>query len=261
MSDLHQRLDFALDCLAQFSPPLLALFNSRDFKSIERSDGSVVTKADIAAEEKMRALILKRYPNDSIVGEELGNLVGSTSDVWYLDPIDGTQSFVCGVPLFSTMIGMQREGEVVLGALHFPALCETLHAYKGGGAFWKSRYHSEFVSAKVSNTSSVEQAIFCTSGADYFKKANLSHKFQRLVDACSRERTWGDSYGHLLVATGRVDIMVDPLMYDWDCVPLKIIIEEAGGCFGDLQGNRTAKGKSALSANPVLFEQVVSLLK
>lgn len=260
MNDLSKRTEFALGCLKQTSPSLLELFRTRAFETCTKLDGSVVTQADKAIEKQLRELILKTFPKDSLIGEELGQVEGTSSDVWYVDPIDGTQSFVCGVPLFSTMIGMERNGEVVLGALHFPALDETLYAYKGGGTFWKSRFHVAFVQAHVSNTSEIERATFCTSGADYFKKANCLDKFTRLVQTCSNERTWGDSYGHALVATGRVDIMVDPLMYDWDCVPLKIIIEEAGGVFGDLSGLLVANGKSAVAANAVLFDKAVELL-
>ena len=246
---LKQLLDFAVD-IAREAGAITWRHYQGSFVAERKADNSFVTIADREAEAHLRARIAEAFPDDSILGEE-GEQSGSSNRRWILDPIDGTYSFVHGVPLYGVLIGLELEGEPVLGVVNLPALGELVYAARGLGCFWNGER------AHVSSTASLDQALllstdFGVCGQHGFGPAAAA--LQRQVHA---RRTWGDAYGHVLVATGRADIMLDPIMNVWDCAPLLPILEEAGGTFTDWSGTRTIHGGNAISTNGLLFDPVM----
>ena len=222
-----------------------------------KPDGSPVTDADRRAEELLRARIAEACPRDGILGEEFGTVDGDSGRAWTVDPIDGTASFIHGVPLYGVLIGLLDGDEAVLGVIHFPALEETVAAVRGGGCGWWQR-GVDRSPARVRRTAALDQAlVLCT---DFSRLEAPGAALERLAGGAGRLRTWGDCYGHALVATGRAEAMIDPRMSPWDSVPLLPVVEEAGGRFTTLAGERRAVGGSALSTNGVLHGPLLELL-
>lgn len=221
-----------------------------------KSDDTPVTLADRKAEELIRSRIEKHYPSHSIVGEEYGLKESQeASHRWFIDPIDGTKSFMRGVPLYAVLIGLEIEGEVQVGAAYFPALDEMIAAAKGLGCWWNGKH------AQVSKTQNLSEALVTCTTSYGFKKYGRLKEWERIQTACYFQAGWGDAYGYLLVATGRADLMLDPAMNEWDCGPFPPILAEAGGYFGDWRGNPTIYGKEAMATNGVLLPQVLSLIQ
>lgn len=221
-----------------------ALAHWRKNLAVERKlDGSPVTRADREGEMAARVWLAGRFPDDGILGEELGEHAGTSGRRWILDPIDGTKSFVRGVPLWGSLVAV-AEGEAVLaGAMCFPALGELIAAAPGRGCW------HDGVRAQVSAVDAIAEATLLTTA---LPTSDWPAALRGLVDAAGIARTWGDCYGYLLVATGRAEVMLDLRMSAWDSACLLPIIEEAGGVFTDLAGRRTAFGGSALATNAVL---------
>lgn len=220
-----------------------------------KADGSFVTTADREAEAFLRQMISERYPNDGILGEEEGEIQGSSGRRWIVDPIDGTFSFVHGVPFYGVLVGLEIDGEAVAGAVNFPALRDLVYAMKGLGCYFNGQL------ARVSTTPNIEQALLLATDfgtCDEYGFAGAAAELQRRAKA---RRTWGDCYGHVLVATGRADLMLDPVMNVWDCAALLPIVEEAGGTFTDWGGTPTINGGNAIATNGVLFDQVMSVVR
>ncbi|MGH7558072.1 MAG: inositol monophosphatase family protein [Gemmatimonadota bacterium] len=222
-----------------------------------KADRSLVTSADRRAEELLRERLAARCPGDGVIGEELGVEEGSSGRRWTLDPIDGTFGFVHGVPLFSVLIGLLDGGEAVLGVVHLPALKETVAAVRGAGC-WMWRGDADPVPARVSSEAAFADALVLATD---FRRLPGGHGagYERLADA-GELRTWGDAYGHALVATGRADAMIDPRMKPWDSVPLQPIVEEAGGRFSTMAGASLPAGGSAVSTNGLLHDEVLERL-
>lgn len=247
-------LELALEAAREAGEVALRYFE-RDVLVEWKSDQTPVTVADREGERLLRGRIEKRFPDHGIVGEEFGVVRAHAPYRWILDPIDGTQSFIRGVPLWGVMIGVEQDGESVLGVVHFPALRETVWARAGGGAWWNGKR------ACVSGVARLEEATLLTTDLRLFEDQRLRAAFDQLRARVKFERTWGDCYGHALVATGRADIMLDPIMSEWDACALLPILEEAGGRFSDWRGIRTIRGGNAISTNGLLFEPVISLLR
>ena len=245
-------LEFALDAAWQAGRITLAHFQT-GVKTNRKSDNTPVTVADQQAEQKIRQLISEYWPDHGIIGEEYGQSSSKSSFTWIIDPIDGTKSFVSGVPLYSTLMALTDGAKALIGIAHFPALGETIYAVRGGGCFWDGRR------AHVSKVDNLSDAVILTSGLNYF--GNKTAAWQRLVDNTYTQRTWGDAYGYFLVATGRAEIMLDPAMHIWDSAPFQVILEEAGGTFTDWLGNPTIHAYESVATNRVLFEQVMSVIR
>ncbi|MEZ6101864.1 MAG: inositol monophosphatase family protein [Pirellulaceae bacterium] len=200
-----------------------------------KSDNSPVTIADREAEQILREHVLAAFPDDSILGEEFGAVTGTSEYRWVVDPIDGTKSFIAGVPLYGTIVGVQHRRQNVIGVVYIPGLDEIVHACIGQGAWHQVGSHAA-QAARVSDCVELQDAIFVTSQRDNFDRRDAREKFFQLEAAAWVTRTWGDCYGYVLVATGRADLMVDPLMNQWDAVGIEPILREAGGVFADWQG-------------------------
>ena len=219
----------------------------------EKADDTPVTIADKGAETLLREMIETRFPNDGIVGEEHDDKEGTTGRRWIVDPIDGTKSFVHGVPLYGVMVGVEVDEVPTVGVVNFPALNEMLSAAKGLGAWWNGRR------ARVSGVSKIEDAtVIMTSFTSMYKKGDA---VKRVCDGAKLVRGWGDCYGYALVATGRAEVMLDPKMSVWDCAALAPIMEEAGGTFTDWNGKATIWNEEAVGTNGALFDEVMARIK
>ena len=217
-----------------------------------KRDNTPVTRADKEAETLIREYIAKFYPTHSVIGEEHGRTAGDTDYRWIIDPIDGTKSFVCGVPLWGVLVGVEVKGEPVVGAVYLAAEDSMVSAARGLGCTWNGR------TAKVSQISNLSEAtLSCTSIQSALKRSDA---YEKLAAQVKLTRGWGDCYGHVLVATGRADIMLDPAMNPWDCAPLLPILREAGGHFTTWKGEPTIWGPDAVSTNAALHKQVIEVL-
>jgi histidinol phosphatase-like enzyme (inositol monophosphatase family) len=251
--ELKELLEFSV-VLARGAGDITLNYFRKQPETSTKSDGSYVTIADREAEAYLRGQINERFPDDGIVGEEEGETEGRSGRRWILDPIDGTFAFVHGVPFYGVLIALEIDGEMSVGVINMPALGEIVSAAQGCGCFLNGE------PARVSTTAKLEEALLlCT---DF--RAAAYHGFGRAVDFLQRtaktSRTWGDCYGYVLVATGRADVMLDPVMNLWDCAPLLPIMEEAGGTFTDWRGVRTVDGGNAIATNKLLFDEVMQLI-
>jgi histidinol phosphatase-like enzyme (inositol monophosphatase family) len=223
-----------------------------------------VTLADRGAEQELRRMIGERFPGDSVLGEEFGEQPGTSGQRWVLDPIDGTKSFVRGVPLFGVLIGMEQDGEAVLGVVSMPALDEFVYAARGHGCWWLPsgrQAGSHPRRARVSSLAPLAEGLLLANSFEYFVKGKREAAHDRLLRAARQQRGWGDCYGHILVATGRAEVCVDPLMNAWDGAPLLPILQEAGGTFTDWQGRATIHGGDGISTNGKVFDEVMGLVR
>ncbi len=250
---LDELLDLALSAAREAGEITLHYFQKNPVVET-KADLSPVTVADRESERLLRHRIEARFPDHGILGEEFGPVRERAAYRWMLDPIDGTLSFIHGVPFYGVMVGLECTGEPVLGVVHLPALGETIWARRGGGAWWNDRR------ATVSDVSRLAHAALLATDLKAFAAAGLDAAHQRLRAAIKLERTWGDCYGHMLVATGRAEIMLDPVLDEWDACALLPIVEEAGGRFSDWQGARTIRGRSGISSNALLHDAVMQLL-
>ena len=253
-SELRTLLNFAVE-LAHDAGNITYRHFKGSFVAERKADNSFVTVADRETEKYLRASIEKAFPDDAILGEEEGEKPGRSDRHWVLDPIDGTYSFVHGVPLYGVLIGLEVNGEAVLGVVNLPALDELVYAARGVGCFWNDG------PARVSATESLSNALLLATDFGTCKQYGFGRAAESLQRQAHARRTWGDAYGHVLVATGRADIMLDPIMNVWDCAALLPILEEAGGTFTDWQGQRTIHGGNAISTNGALFDSVMAAIK
>lgn len=248
--ELRELLEFAVK-LGQGAGDITLEYFRRKPETDTKADGSYVTVADRQAEAYLRRQIAERFPDDAVLGEEEGESQGRSGRRWIVDPIDGTFAFVHGVPFYGVLIALEVEEEMMVGVVNIPPLGELVAAAKGVGCFFNGE------PAGVSTTSKLEDALLlCTdfSACERYGFGSAGESLQKRVRA---SRTWGDCYGYVLVATGRADVMVDPVMNLWDCAALLPIIEEAGGTFTDWRGARTAAGGNSIATNGVLFDAVM----
>jgi myo-inositol-1(or 4)-monophosphatase len=247
-------LQFAINTAYEAGRLTLGYFQSEiqpDFKT----DDTPVTVADRKAEELIRSRIEKRYPSHSIVGEEFGTKENSeTSYRWFVDPIDGTKSFVRGVPLYAVLMGLEIEDSIEVGVVFFPALNEMVYAASGEGCYWNGRR------VQVSKIGRLDRSIVSFTDASGFEKYGRKNEWERIKRATYYGVGWSDAYGHALVATGRIELMLDPVMEAWDCGPFPVIMREAGGYFGDWSGKETVYGGEALSTTQKLLPEVLKII-
>lgn len=251
---LKQLLDFAVDIAREAGAITYRYFHG-SFVAERKADNSFVTNADREAESYLRTRIAEAFPEDSILGEEEGEKAGESNRCWILDPIDGTYSFVHGVPLYGVLIGLELDNEPVLGVVNLPALGDLVYAARGLGCFRNGEV------ARVSATSALDQALLLSTDFGVCEQSGFGPAAESLQKQVHARRTWGDAYGHVLVATGRADIMLDPVMNVWDCAALLPILEEAGGTFTDWNGRRTIHGGNAISTNGLLFDEVMEVVR
>ena len=233
----------------------VALRHYRTNLTVEtKADGSPVTVADRAAETAARAWVQSRFPQDGVLGEELGEERPGAARRWIIDPIDGTKAFVRGTPLWGSLVALCEGERVLAGAAYFPAVNELVAAAPGAGCWWNgSRCH-------VSSVSSLADATVLTTDERFPENPERAAGFRALARVASVSRTWGDCFGYLLVATGRAEVMCDGTMSLWDAAALQPIIEEAGGAFTDWLGVPTVFGGSAVATNHLLADEARATL-
>lgn len=251
--DLKNLLDFAVD-LARGAGEITHHYFRNPPAAELKADGSFVTAADREAESYLRSRILERLPDDAIFGEEEGEQKGTSGRRWIIDPIDGTYAFVHGVPLYGVLIGLEIDGEPSVGVVNLPALGELVYAARGLGCFWNDS------PARVSQTSSLKDALLLSTDFGMCARYGFGEAAAELQERAHSRRTWGDCYGHVLVATGRAEVMLDAVMNLWDCAALMPIVEEAGGTFTDWRGRRTIDGGNAVATNGALFDEVFEVI-
>ena len=262
MSELKERLEFAVTAAIEAGQHTMRYFRSSGLVVDTKSDQSPVTRADKEAEEMLRTFLAKQCPQDGVVGEEFGTQHGANGYKWFLDPIDGTKSFIRGIPLFGTMMGLECDGEAVAGVIVFPALDEVIFAAHDLGAWWaRPTNRDNPKQIFVSDVSRLSDAYVSVTSARSFWRRGKGVAIRRLSEQADVSRGLPDCYGHYLVATGRIEIMIDTVMNAWDNAPLQSIIQEAGGQFTDLQGNATIHGGSAISTNGLLHDQALEFFK
>ena len=250
---LNDLLNVAVDAAHDAGRRTLAYFNTR--VAVEtKADNTPVTCADREAEEMIRRAVLKRFPTHSILGEEGGIHDGADKRYrWIIDPVDGTKSFVCGVPLYGVLIGVEVDGKAQVGVCYIPALDEMLAAATGLGCRWNGR------AARVSDVERIEDAVVsCTS---IVTAQARSDAFETISSRAKVTRGWGDCYGHVLAATGRIDVMLDPRMNPWDAAPFAAIYAEAGGRYTTWNGEATIWGKDGVGTNAALHREVIDILR
>jgi len=221
-----------------------------------KPDHSPVTEADRACERRIVEILLSEFPDYGLCGEEQGEQPGKTARRWIIDPIDGTKSFVRGIPFFATLIGLEQDGEIVLGVVHAPAMGELLFATKGGGA-----YDERGKRLEVSRIDRLSAAMVSFGGLEIFRRAGRWASFERLVDSTARQRGYGDYLGSTAVIRGWSEAMLELDVKPWDLAPLKILVEEAGGRMTDFTGRATIYGGSAIVTNGRIHDQVLEILK
>ena len=220
-----------------------------------KGDGSPVTVADQGAERLVREWIHARFPADAILGEEFGEQPGTSGRTWIVDPIDGTKSFVRGVPLWGSLVAVVEGERVLAGAASYPAVGESISAAPGCGA-WCNGHR-----ARVSDVTDIRDATVLITDDRNLRAPLSAEGWTGLSHRAAIARTWGDCYGYLLVATGRADVMVDMAMNPWDAACFLPIIEEAGGVFTDLAGNVTAFGGHSIATNRNMAGEVRRVLR
>ena len=232
-------------------------FRRPGLKVIRKADGSPVTAVDRETEQLLRRILADHYPTHAIVGEEYGQTPAAGNLCWYIDPIDGTQSFLHGIPLYTILIALFDGSQPLLGLIHNPILQETVIAIAGGGCLYNGQR------CQVVQRPTLTEARLQFSDAAHLEQ-QCPGLLSALVNRCALARTWCDGYGYLLLVTGRADIVIDAAMQPWDIAPLYPIVQEAGGHISDLQGytNPLAKGgEGCLACSPPLARQLLSIVQ
>ena len=244
-------LDFAVALARSAGELTTRWFAATDLHVDTKSDGSPVTAADRAAERFVREQLAEHHPKDTVIGEEEPISEGSSGCRWIVDPIDGTKAFTRGVPLYSTLLAFDDEHGPAIGVIVLPALGQAVWAGRGRGCWTDGR------PARVSDTSTLDTSYLMSSSYSHWPEPALLAVKRAGVSL----RTWGDGYGFALVATGRADAMVDPIVNLYDIAAMPVIIAEAGGRFTSLEGESTADGGSGLATNGLLHDQLLDLLQ
>lgn len=258
--EIMQRLELALEAARAAGGVTLQFFQGDQLGTVNKADGSPVTEADKGAERVLREAIGEAFPGDAILGEEYGEAEGDSGYRWILDPIDGTVSFVHGVPLYGTLVGVFKGDEPVVGVVHMPALSETVYAAQRGGAWWIPGPGQDARPAGLSATKDLSEATLVTTGLEYFEQAGDPGAYTRVAGACKRLRGWSDCYAHVLLATARCDGVVEPVIKPWDIAPMACILGELGGHLVDWQGVARLDGGHAIATNAHLKDAVLDVL-
>lgn len=255
---MSPRLAFALDAADRGGKFTLSMFQTGTAVDL-KSDETPVTAADRGAERLIREMIARYYPNDYILGEEEGG-DNTIPDRWIIDPIDGTKAFISGVPLYSTLLSYEVNFQPIVGICLFPALDEVVYAETGSGAFFNGR------PCRVSSKSAMTGGVVSFSGPKRLRDKGLLDGVIKLAERAMDERTWNDAYGHALVATGRIEAMIDPGVSLWDMSALDLIVREAGGRASGLGGQSAlipnAVGRhDFITTNALVHEEVLAALR
>lgn len=252
MNELNEYKNFC-KVLALTSAGVIKKYFRTNVSVESKDDNSPVTIADRKAEEIMRELITKHFPDHGIIGEEFGETNKDAEYTWILDPIDGTKSFICGAYSFGTLIGLLKNREPILGVYNHPIFDDFLIGDNSEAILNDKK-------TSIRNCEHLNKAILLTTDHLNIEKYQNIEKFNHLIKKVKLYRNWGDCYGYYLLAAGYADIMIDPIMSPWDLLPLIPIINGADGKITDYQGNDPIKGKSAVASSNQIHSEIISIL-
>jgi histidinol-phosphatase len=248
------RYEAAIEAAQQAGRLAMRYFDG-DFTVEWKQDRSPVTVVDREAEALLRARLLETFPDDGFLGEESGEKAGSSGFRWIIDPIDGTRNFVRGIPIWGTLVGLEYKGEQIAGVVHAPALGQLFRALRGDGAYRDQRR------IHVSKVGVLGEATLFHTSMSWFLRAGCADVFQELAGRVQTERGYGDFYGHMLVAQGSGELMVEQGVHPWDMAALKPIVEEAGGRFSDWDNNPTIYRPDVIVSNGKLHTEALAILR
>ena len=254
MSAYREETELALRMAEAAGKIILGYFQT-SLQVETKQDNSPVTIADRKSEEALRELMEKHTPGYGIVGEEFGSQPGQSDREWVVDPIDGTKAFIHGVPLFGTLLALVEKGKPVVGLISLPALKHVLVASSGGGCALDGR------PCRVSSVGSVEDALLLDGSVSTMERLGYGKSWAALRAKARLHRGWGDCYGHFLVATGRAEAMVDPIVSVWDVAPMSVIMAEAGGRFSAFSGRDSFTEGSGISSNGLVHAEILAGMK
>ncbi|HET7677339.1 MAG TPA: inositol monophosphatase family protein [Candidatus Limnocylindrales bacterium] len=275
-AELRAWLDFALALCDEADATAMASFR-REVEVSTKPDRSLVTAADRAIEERLRERIRARFPDHGLVGEEFGSQDEERPVRWYLDPIDGTHNFVRGIPLFGTLLAAERDGELLVGVISAPALRSRWWALRGGGA-WAAGDAAGHADAgaigaetglplrapprrlAVSRVQRIEDAQLLYGSVGEVERSGRAPGLRSVLARAWRERGFGDFWGYALVAEGAAEAMLEVDVNAWDLAAPLVIVEEAGGRFTDLGGERAIHGRTVLASNGLLHDELLAAL-
>jgi histidinol phosphatase-like enzyme (inositol monophosphatase family) len=243
-------VDFAAQIVREAGALTLEMFRATELAIERKVDGTPVTQADRQAERYLRERIRDRFPDDEILGEEEPDQAGTSGRRWVIDPIDGTESFARGVALYTNLLYLEDEHGPAVGVINVPAIDEIVVAGRGLGCRWNG------LPCSVNDHADLERAMLSTSGFDWWEPELLATVGRSSLGL----RTWGDGYGYLLVATGRIEAMVDPSIKFWDVAPCQVIISEAGGRWSALDGSQDAHQGSFVATNGRVHDELLAVL-
>jgi len=258
--EIHARLQFAATNTMPCAKLALDWFGKDTFTPDHKADGSPVTIADKAIETEIRKRIEEAFPNDAILGEEFEDKPGTNDYQWVIDPIDGTISFVQGIPLFGTMLACLHKGTPVIGAIAMPCLDELVYAATGLGCFHQLNGNPP-IPARVSTVDQLDQALVNTTALTYFTTPQLRAFYEQMDAKSKYTRGYPDCYAIVLLATGRVDAVVEPTVAIWDIASVPPIISEAGGLATDIAGQHSVHTHSLLASTPAVHSQLLNLIQ
>lgn len=247
----REELDLALHMVREAGKAVLPFFQTA-LQVETKADNSPVTLADRRAEELLRVIMEKQTPAYGIIGEEFGGEPTGKGREWVIDPIDGTKAFIHGVPLFGTLLALLEDGKPVVGICALPALGHVLEATLGGGCRLDGK------PCKVSEVARVEDSLLLDGSSTTMERLGHGPRWAILRKRAKLHRGWGDCYGHLLVAAGRAEAMVDPIVSIWDVAPFAVILPEAGGRFSALSGMESILEKTGVSSNGRIHEEILA---
>jgi histidinol-phosphatase len=260
--DLRGWVDAALAwCDATDDIALRHLRRTEDLQIQRKPDRTFVTVADTAIERLLRERIADAFPDHGVLGEELGDDAGGAATRWIIDPIDGTHNYLRGIPLFATLIAVERDGELQAAVISAPSLGDRWFAWRGGGA-WVARGRDGGAPARI-RTSAIprlDEAQVLYASALEIEASGRAPGFRGLLEAAWRERGFGDFWGYTLVAEGAAEVMVEPDLSPWDAAAPVVLVEEAGGRATDLAGRRSVHNRTFLATNGHLHDLVLQTL-
>lgn len=257
--DLRYALDHALEMAIAAGAEATSRYGPTA-ASRQKADGTWVTEADEAAERVVRSSIAARFPDHNVLGEEEGLRAADGGEAvdgaptWIVDPIDGTHNYMAGIPVWGTLIGLQVDGDMVLGVAHAPALGETYDAARGLGARMNG------TTIHVSDVATLDKALFVAPGFEGFEAKGMAALYIELARRTRRSRGFGDFWGHMLVARGAAEIMCEPILSTWDFAPLVAIVEEAGGRMTRFDGEPPSHEGNCVTTNGLLHDAVLDLV-
>jgi histidinol-phosphatase len=253
-SSLESDLALAMELADAADELTMSRFRALDLAVETKPDRTPVTEADRAVEAMLRERLVTARPGDAVVGEEEGEQ-GTGPRRWIVDPIDGTKSYLRGAPVWATLLALEEDGEVVVGVASAPALGRRWWASRGAGAF------ADGDPIHVSRVSELADATLCFTDVGAFLRYGMWDEFVAIAAKVWDRRGFSDFWGHVLVAEGVADLMLEPIVNLWDIAPIIVIAEEAGGRLTDRDGARRVDGGTALTTNGLLHEDALALVR